>query len=79
MKICQSRKIRKLHQLPPPVPMTPVLKQEPHQIPYMNIMFFIPAAVGTLLGIFVVRNNLPPSPPSASEEQREEEESHTKK
>jgi len=58
---------------------TPVLIQDPDQIPYMNIMFFIPAAIGTLLGIFVVKNNLPPSPPSASEEQREEEETNTKK
>ena len=58
---------------------TPVLIQEPHQIPYMNIMFFIPAAIGTVLGIVMVKNNLPASPPSASEEQREVEETNTKK
>ena len=58
---------------------TPVIIQDPDQIPLMNIMFFIPAAIGTVFGIVMVKNNLPPTPPSASEEQREEEETRTKK
>ena len=49
---------------------TPNLVQHPSDIPYMNIAFFIPAFIGTLLGIFLVRNNLPETAPSASEEQQ---------
>merc|ERR1719460_2240173 len=37
----------------------------------MNIAFFIPAIIGTIMGILLVKSNLPPSPTSASEEQRE--------
>ena len=50
---------------------TPALVQHPSDIPFMNIGFFVPAMLGTILGIFLVKNNLPPTPPSASEEQRE--------
>jgi len=50
---------------------TPALVQRPSDIPYMNIAFFVPALLGTILGIFLVKQNLPPTPPSASEEQRE--------
>ena len=49
---------------------TPALVQHPSDIPYMNIAFFCPAIIGTLLGIFLVRRNLPQTPPSASEEQQ---------
>ena len=49
---------------------TPTLVQHPHNIPYMNIAFFVPAFLGTLMGIFLVKTNLPPTPPSASEEQQ---------
>merc|ERR1719471_2678247 len=37
----------------------------------MNIGFFVPALIGAVLGIILVKSNLPPTPPSASEEQRE--------
>merc|ERR1719325_506738 len=50
---------------------TPALVQAPSNIPYMNIALFVPAFLGTLMGIFLVKTNLPPTPPSASEEQRE--------
>ena len=50
---------------------TSALVQRPLDIPYMNIAFFVPALLGTILGIFLVKQNLPPTPPSASEEQRE--------
>jgi len=50
---------------------TPALVQHPSDIPFMNIGFFVPALLGTILGIFLVKNNLPQTPPSASEEQRE--------
>ena len=33
---------------------TPHLIQRPEDIPYMNIMFFIPAAIGAVLGIVKV-------------------------
>ena len=49
---------------------TPALVQAPSNIPYMNIAFFVPAFLGTLMGIFLVKTNLPPTPPSASEEQQ---------
>ena len=55
---------------------TPTLVQHPSDIPYMNIAFFIPAFIGTILGIFLVKRNLPDTPPSASEEQQRQEE-HT--
>merc|ERR1719394_1790236 len=45
----------------------------------MNIGFFVPALLGTILGIFLVKNNLPPTPPSASEEQREMDENENMK
>jgi len=50
---------------------TPALVQHPNAIPFMNIAFFIPAIIGTIMGILLVKSNLPPTPPSASEEQRE--------
>merc|ERR1719282_2000621 len=56
---------------------TPALVQHPSDIPYMNIAFFVPALLGTILGIFSVKNNLPPTPPSASEEQRELDQNET--
>jgi len=59
--------------------LTPIMVQQPHHIPYMNIAFFIPAFVGTLFGIFLVKEALPPSPPSASEEMRHMEQTQTKK
>ena len=35
---------------------TPLVIQYPEHIPYMNIMFFIPAAVGAVLGIVKVKH-----------------------
>jgi len=60
---------------------TPALVQHPSDIPYMNIAFFVPALLGTILGIFLVKQNLPPTPPSASEEQQrgQEENNNLKK
>ena len=49
---------------------TPALVQHPSSIPYMNIAFFVPALIGTVMGILLVKTNLPPTPPSASEEQQ---------
>jgi len=58
---------------------TPALVQLPSDIPYMNIGFFVPALIGAILGIILVKNNLPPTPPSASEEQREMDENENMK
>jgi len=51
---------------------TPLIVKRPSDVPYMNIMFFIPAAVGTVLGITKVSNNKPLTPPSISEEKERE-------
>lgn len=48
--------------------LTPHFIKTPADIPLMNIVFFIPAAFGVLLGIFKVKSSLPPTPPSASAE-----------
>jgi len=53
--------------------LTPLLITRPEHVPYMNIMFFVPAAVGAVLGIVAVKRDKPPSPPSASEESEWEE------
>ena len=58
---------------------TPALVQHPHSIPYMNIAFFVPALVGTVLGLLLVKTNLPPTPPSASEEQQRQTENNNLK
>ena len=34
--------------------MTPLIITKPDHIPYMNIMFFCPAAIGAVLGILKV-------------------------
>ena len=58
---------------------TPSLVQLPSDIPYMNIGFFVPALIGAILGIILVKSNMPPTPPSASEEQREMDENENMK
>jgi hypothetical protein len=45
--------------------------QAPSDIPIMNIVFFVPAGVGAVLGLIKVKTSLPPSPPSQSSEQSE--------
>ena len=45
----------------------------------MNIAFFVPALVGTVLGLLLVKTNLPPTPPSASEEQQRQTENNNLK
>ena len=49
---------------------TPALVQHPNAIPYMNIAFFVPALIGTIMGLLLVKTNLPLTPPSASEDQQ---------
>jgi len=46
--------------------LTPLIIKSPDQIPLMNIIFFIPAGIGAVLGIIKVKANTPPSPPSPS-------------
>ncbi len=45
---------------------TPLLVREPSDVPIMNIIWFVPAAVGALLTMFKVTSNRPPTPPSPS-------------
>lgn len=47
---------------------TPLIVRKPEHVPYMNIVFFIPAGVGAVLGILKVKSSLPPTPPSHSSE-----------
>ncbi len=56
---------------PPPQALTPLIVQAPSDIPIMNIVFFVPAGVGAVLGLIKVKTSLPPSPPSQSSEQSE--------
>jgi len=53
--------------------MTPLIITKPDHIPYMNIMFFCPAAIGAVLGILKVQRNVPITPPSASEASEREQ------
>ncbi len=46
--------------------LTPQFVQSDSDVPYINIVWFIPAAVGTLLTPIVVTSNRPPTPPSPS-------------
>merc|ERR1711892_446325 len=53
---------------------SPLFVKGPEDIPILNIVGFIPAAVTLLLCLFTVKSSLPPTPPSRSaeiEEQRE--------
>ena len=46
--------------------LTPLIIHRPDQIPIMNIIFFIPAAIGAVLGLVLIKSNVPPTPPSSS-------------
>ena len=46
--------------------LTPLMIHKPEHIPFMNIFFFLPALVGSVLGVWKVRASTPPSPPSSS-------------
>ena len=53
---------------------SPLFVKGPEDIPILNIVGFIPAAVTLLLCLFTVKSSLPPTPPSRSaeiEEQRD--------
>lgn len=45
---------------------TPFIVRAPSDIPYMNIVWFIPAALGTILTLWKVTTDRPPTPPSPS-------------
>jgi hypothetical protein len=45
---------------------TPLLVKSPDDIPLMNIVFFVPAFIGALLGVFKITSDTPPTPPSKS-------------
>jgi len=46
--------------------LTPVIIQRPDQIPIMNIMFFIPAGIGAVLGLVMIKSSHPPTPANPS-------------
>ena len=48
--------------------LTPVFVKEAENVPTMNWVWFIPAALTMILCIFAVRSNKPPTPPSRSAE-----------
>ena len=43
---------------------TPLFVREPQDVPLLNIVWFIPAAVGLILALFTIKSSLPPTPPS---------------
>ena len=43
---------------------TPILVSTPEDIPIMNIVWFMPALIGSILTFFSVNRPLPPTPPS---------------
>lgn len=45
---------------------TPLLVQDEHHVPIMNIIWFIPAGLGSILTIWKVTSNVPLTPPSPS-------------
>ena len=45
---------------------TPLFVREPQDVPLLNIVWFIPAAVGLILALFTIKSSLPPTPPSRS-------------
>ena len=45
---------------------TPLLVQDQDHVPIMNIIWFIPAGLGSILTIWKVTSNVPPTPPSPS-------------
>ena len=45
---------------------TPLFVQEPSDVPLLNIVWFVPAAVGLILALTTIKSSLPPTPPSRS-------------
>ena len=39
---------------------------KPEDVPYMNILWFVPAGIGAIMTVLKVTNNVPPTPPSPS-------------
>ena len=52
---------------------TPLFVQDETDIPLMNCVFFIPAAVSMLLSAFGMRSSKPPTPPSQSAAMQQED------
>eukprot|EP00096_Caligus_rogercresseyi_P007109 TRINITY_DN2459_c0_g1_i1.p1 TRINITY_DN2459_c0_g1~~TRINITY_DN2459_c0_g1_i1.p1 ORF type:complete len:493 (+),score=163.32 TRINITY_DN2459_c0_g1_i1:15-1493(+) len=46
--------------------LTPQFVTTPRDVPLMNTVWFIPAAIGSMITIMKVKNDYPPSPPSQS-------------
>ncbi|XP_040578384.1 solute carrier family 49 member A3 [Lepeophtheirus salmonis] len=53
--------------------LTPQIAPSPEKIPRMNILWFIPAAIGSIITIIKVKKSYPPSPPSHSAEMQVKE------
>ena len=49
---------------------TPLIVTSPERVPIMNIVWFVPAALGALLTMWKVTRNRPPTPPSLSAAQQ---------
>ena len=49
---------------------TPLIVTAPDRVPIMNIVWFVPAAFGSLLTMWKVTRNRPPTPPSLSAAQQ---------
>ena len=45
---------------------TPLFVRQPSDVPWLNIVWFIPAAVGLILALTTVKTSMPPTPPSRS-------------
>ena len=45
---------------------TPLFVQEPKDVPILNIVWFVPAAIGLVLALTTIKSSLPPTPPSRS-------------
>ena len=45
---------------------TPLFVREPSDVPLLNIVWFVPAAVGLVLALTTIKSSMPPTPPSRS-------------
>ena len=45
---------------------TPLFVRQPSDVPLLNIIWFVPAAVGLILALTTIKTSMPPTPPSRS-------------